>query len=281
MKKTVTAVSSQTSPYLALFNNLPVFICIIDNHRRIVFLNKKSKRHYHAREGDYCYTSLVGRNKPCPGCTVERLSCDKVINQDWISPKGNLQLVMGTPFKKFGASRLSLKLGVDISKYKKTERQLDNYRQLNEDLINFLPDMTFAINTKGKVIAWNHAIEEYLGIKAKDIMGKGNEMYSYAFYRKRRPVLIDLVLRSKVELSKEYLLIKREHGALVAETFIPTLRGGVYLWGKASLIYDSQGTVIGAIESIRDITAQKSSENALRLSEERYRTIFESTVCHC
>ena len=48
---------------------------------------------------------------------------------------------------------------------------------------------------------------------------------------------------------------------------MPMLGGGqVYLWCVASALYDSQGNIVGAIESIKDITERKRSEEILKAS---------------
>ena len=36
------------------------------------------------------------------------------------------------------------------------------------------------------------------------------------------------------------------------------------LWGKAGPLYDSQGKIVGAIESVRDITQHREAEKALQ-----------------
>ena len=38
---------------------------------------------------------------------------------------------------------------------------------------------------------------------------------------------------------------------------------GAYLWGIAAPLYDRSGSIIGAIESIRDITERKQMEVAV------------------
>jgi PAS domain S-box-containing protein len=76
--------------------------------------------------------------------------------------------------------------------------------------------------------------------------------------------LIDLVLSPTEELEDIYGTILRDGDALIAETYIPSLGPkGSYLWGKASPLYDAKGDLVGAIESIRDITDRKRSEQLL------------------
>lgn len=45
-------------------------------------------------------------------------------------------------------------------------------------IIDFLPDATFVVHKQGEVIAWNRAIEEMSGLKAEDIIGRGDYEYS-------------------------------------------------------------------------------------------------------
>ena len=49
--------------------------------------------------------------------------------------------------------------------------------QRSSQIIDFLPDATFAIDTAGKVIAWNRAIEEMTGVSAEEMLGKGDYEY--------------------------------------------------------------------------------------------------------
>jgi PAS domain S-box-containing protein len=145
------------------------------------------------------------------------------------------------------------------------------------DIINFLPDATLVIDTGGNVISWNKAMEEMTGISAKDMLGKGDHEYSIPFYGERRPILIDLIFESEDTIALRYRGIIHKKGTLlIGETDLPQLKGRrAVLWGKASPLYDSTGKVIGAIETIRDITQRKLVENALQEREEQFRMVFE------
>ncbi|MCX6679022.1 MAG: response regulator [Methanothrix sp.] len=146
----------------------------------------------------------------------------------------------------------------------------DSERRL-ADIINFLPDATFVIKRDGVVIAWNRAIEKMTGIKAANILGKGNYEYALPFYQVRRPILIDLVLKPDLGLEKEYERIKwQEDGTLVGDSFNSDILGRpAYLLGSAGVLYDSEGTIYGAIESIRNITDRKMAEEDLKSAKNR------------
>lgn len=144
--------------------------------------------------------------------------------------------------------------------YKQTEDELrESHRRLH-DIIQFFPDPTVVIDLEGKVVAWNRAIEELTGVKAEDMIGKGNYEYSLPFYGTRRPILIDMVFKSVREIKEKYHAIRKEGDILIAEANVPVKGEMRALWGKASPLYDSSGAITGAIESIRDITERKNLE---------------------
>ncbi len=154
---------------------------------------------------------------------------------------------------------------VQSVKHYEAEENLRESERKMTDIINFLPDATFAIDTGGIVIAWNRAMEEMTGVSRQEVMGKGDYCYAIPFYKERRPILIDLVLKKNEEFERKYQFIQQEDDKLVSEIFIPLLYGGkgAYLWFIASPLYTTKGEVIGAIESIRDITERKKMEEHL------------------
>jgi PAS domain S-box-containing protein len=168
--------------------------------------------------------------------------------------------------------------GVDITETKLIAQRLRMLNQQLADIIDFLPDATFVIDRHKRVIAWNRALEEMTGTKKEDVIGKSDHEYALPFYSKRRPILIDLIFRSDKEIETRYSYIKRKNNSLVAEVFVPKLNHGkgMFVWVKVAPFYDEQGGIIGAIESIRDITEQKESEAILRQDREAFESLVKS-----
>ena len=148
---------------------------------------------------------------------------------------------------------------------KESENILRQSEHRLNDIINFLPDATFVIDIEGRVITWNKAMEEMTGVKAGDMLGKGNYEYALTFYQARRPMLINLVLEPDSEIEKKYTGGIYKHGTmLITETELRRPDGTVFILAARALpISEDDGTVIGAIESIRDITERKITEMAL------------------
>jgi PAS domain S-box-containing protein len=164
----------------------------------------------------------------------------------------------------------------DISKEMERKRSsgknLKATKLLLSQTIDFLPDPTFAIDLRGKVIVWNRAMEELTQIRAEDMIGKADYEYALPFYDERRPILIDLVLHPDPDFDTKYTSIQKKGDSLFAETVALSTKR--FLWGKASPIHDNNGQIIGAIESIRDITELRRAEEALLQSEKKYHDIF-------
>ncbi|NMB78579.1 MAG: response regulator, partial [Methanomicrobiales archaeon] len=155
-------------------------------------------------------------------------------------------------------------------KRREVEKSLRESKKMLQDIINFLPDATFAISRTGSVIAWNRAIEEMTGIPATEMLGRGDFEYALPFYGTRRRILIDLIFETDDEIRANYKGIVREKDALIAVTDLPRPRGDrKILMGKASPLYNEGGEIIGAIEAIRDITLQREAEEELRAAHEQ------------
>lgn len=152
----------------------------------------------------------------------------------------------------------------DITEKKRAEEALEQSKRRLSDIIDFLPDATFAIDPKGHVVAWNRAIEDLTGIDSSNILGKGNYEYARVFYGQRKPILIDKVLDPTITVGERYVFYASAQDSLLAEIQMQENGRYVTFWCKAGLVYDQHGKVAGAIESMRDISALKAIEVELK-----------------
>ncbi len=163
----------------------------------------------------------------------------------------------------------------DITDRKRAEQETECTRQRMSEIIDFLPDATFVINLEGRVIAWNRAMEVITGVPAQSMIGKGDYEYALPFYGERKPMLANLIFMPEMEIEKRYDTVEKIGDTLVVDIFIPTFRpGGVYFWAKASPLFDPQGNITGAIETIRDITDRKRAEQEITRSRQSLEEII-------
>jgi PAS domain S-box-containing protein len=177
-------------------------------------------------------------------------------------------------------------IGVVLSR-RQVKAQARHMAQANEalgreqrrlaDIVEFLPDPTFVIDVDKRVVAWNRACETMTGVKKEAMLGLGDYAYAMPFFSERRPILIDLLDLPSLEEEDIYKYVERTGDTVVAESFIPRLRGGAgaHLRGAAAPLLDQDGHRSGAIEVIRDVTEQRLVEQALRESEQKYRELVE------
>jgi PAS domain S-box-containing protein len=146
------------------------------------------------------------------------------------------------------------------------------------------PVATFVINNNHKVIHWNTAIESLTGIKKEEIIGTGDHWK--AFYGSNKHTMADLIVdgASAAEIDERYKGKSRAsqliEGAHEAEDIFTIPPGDVKKWLRftASPIKSTDGCIIGAIETLEDITKRKNAESALKESESNFRNVFECAL---
>ncbi|WP_448874717.1 PAS domain S-box protein [Desulfobulbus propionicus] len=162
---------------------------------------------------------------------------------------------------------------------KQAEEALQSKRKRLKDIIDFLPDATMVIDRTGHILIWNKAMEQMTGISSREMIGQGDYAYAIPFYGERRPQLIDLIFARDEELDARYPHVFRQGDTLTAEVLCEALFGNVGAWvfAKASPLRDQNGEIIGAIETIRDITYKKQMEDKLKHNIAWFQALFNAT----
>jgi PAS domain S-box-containing protein len=211
-----------------------------------------------ARHGDLPFILFTGRGR-------EDVVIEAVNNGvDYYIQKGpDLKAMIAELRHKILRAIERRQIGSDL---KKSREELN-------DIINFLPDATCVVDTGGRVIAWNHAMECMTGVNKADIVGKGDYAYAIPFFGRPLPVLVDYLLHNIPGLELQYPGFEKTGGKISAERFYPLLKNGegAHIWISASLLYDSSGKVTGGIETARDMTEVHKIKHDLSISREMNR----------
>lgn len=133
------------------------------------------------------------------------------------------------------------------------------------EILQGLPIPTFVIDHQHMITHWNVACERVLGLQASEMIGTSRQWE--AFYPEERPVMADLVLANAGEEQFEHHYGDRWRKSVIvdggyeAEDYYPHIGvDGTWFFFTAAPLRDARGRVIGAIETLQDITDRKKAE---------------------
>jgi len=168
-------------------------------------------------------------------------------------------------------------------KRKRAEHELTESEQRLKSVIGGSPIPAFVIGKNHRILYWNKALEELTTIRAEDVIGTSQQWR--AFYSKKRPCMADLLVsREQEKISKwytgKYIKSKLLEEAYEAIDFFPELgKQGKWLRFTAAIIRSTAGDLIGAIETLEDITRRKKAKEALlKAHEELEERVRERTA---
>jgi PAS domain S-box-containing protein len=155
----------------------------------------------------------------------------------------------------------------DVTERKRAEEELRDSEQRLSSVIQGSPIPTFLIGKDHRVIYWNRALEELSRIKAEDVIG--TREHWRAFYRSGRPCMADLIVDDALETVPDWYSGKYSKSRLLEEAyeatdFFPELGDeGRWLRFTAAAIRNSAGDLMGAVETLEDVTERKRAEEEL------------------
>ena len=162
-----------------------------------------------------------------------------------------------------GATGLIIDMTERIQVQRELRESERRYRQVLESVKDYA---IFTMDPDGNVTSWNPGAERIKGFKAGEVIGKKFSI----FYT---PEDIE---KGEPQLSLQRAL---QDGHFETEGWRQRKDGTRY-WANVIItpIWDSQGNLQGFSKVVRDITHRRQTEEALRASEARFRTIFEGSA---
>ncbi|MDZ4255344.1 MAG: EAL domain-containing protein [Sulfuritalea sp.] len=156
-------------------------------------------------------------------------------------------------------------------------------QDLLDRIIQGSPVPTFVIDREHRVTHWNRACEVVLHYPAAAMIGSHDQWRP--FYPQQRPVMADLVVSGDIDAVAALYEGKFRRSGIIpgsyeAEDFFPHMGdGGTWLYFTAASLFNSGGELIGAIETLQDITQRKRADHALQHEHEKQRAIIEHFPC--
>lgn len=168
----------------------------------------------------------------------------------------------------------------DITQRKLAEKAEREQKQQIQQIIENQSVATFMIDAQHRVLHWNQACEILTGVEVGSIVGKAEAWRG--FYPEARPCLADLVLDDHKDLAGNYYPIQGESALMKkgwhAENWFENLGGKRrYVIFDAAPIYNINGEVVAAIETLQDITQSKLAEVTLFEERKYLASVIEGT----
>ncbi|MDO8873413.1 MAG: PAS domain S-box protein [Methanoregula sp.] len=159
------------------------------------------------------------------------------------------------------------------------QRTLEEKEITLNAIIEESPIPQFVINRGHTILYWNHALAVYSGIAAGEVIG--TDQHWKAFYPTKRPCLADLLVEDAMDTIPACYRDKYAKSVLIDNAyettdFFPHMgETGKWLHFTAGFIKNRKGDVIGAVESLQDITDRKTAELELMKKNEELCAAYE------
>jgi len=207
-------------------------------------------------------------NKPDPPDQMEFRIITKNGQMRWINHNSS---PLFTDEGEYKGRRVSNR---DITERKKVEEEIFASKTTLETALASMTDAVVITDAEGKFIEFNEAFATFHKFKNKEECSKTfaeHPGFLDAFTDEGEPLpeeqwAVPRALRGDTAKNTEVLLRRKDTG----DTWM-----GSYSFAP---ILDRNGAIVGSVVAGRDITESKKADEALKLSKERYRNIFESAV---
>ncbi len=286
-KRTEEALRESREKYRELVEYANSIILRMDSAGVVTFFNEFAQSFFGYTEEEILGKSVIGTIVPpqdSSGLDLKRLIADIGRNPNHYPTNINENMrrdgervwiawTNRPVFDKQGRVTDILCIGNDITAEKKATEALEEREEILKAIINGSPVPKLVIDGNHRVMYWNKALEDLTGVSGEEMIG--TDGHSKVFYRGERPCLADLVVDDKAEdISSRGWPGKPVRSSVVRGAYEATdlirIPGKEEKWlhSTAAQIRDLKGSIIGAIETLEDITERTHTLRILKKREQ-------------
>ncbi|MDB5177201.1 MAG: sensor hybrid histidine kinase [Candidatus Saccharibacteria bacterium] len=150
---------------------------------------------------------------------------------------------------------------IDVTEQRKAD---ENNRYL-ATLTNNIADAVISIDQHNTIVSWNKSAQKLYGWKTKDVVGKEvNEVLATSFPDNQNGLAETNRMFARYDSWRGEVVQRRKDGS------------SINILSSVAAIKNDDGEVTAKVAVNRDISERKKAEKALKDSETRYRTLFNS-----
>jgi|GEM_PF-291311 len=271
-KQAETEVQRARDEWELTFNSVPDLIAIIDHHHRVVRVNQAMAEQLGRSPeeciGLACHEAIHGAKLPPGFCPHSQTLADGGEHRAEVYEEslGGDYLVSTTPLlDRDGGMIGSVHVARNISERKRAEKTLRESEEQFRTLADAIPQLCWTANADGWLTWYNRRWYEYTGTTPEQMEGWGWQSV-------HDPGVLPQVMeqwQESIATGKLFDMVFPLRGA--DGLFRPFLT-------RVMPVCDHEGRIVRWFGTNTDISEQRRAEEALRQSEERYRTLFNTLM---
>ncbi len=167
----------------------------------------------------------------------------------------------------------------DITQLKSAVKEIGEKQKLLNLVMDSITDLIFGVDSQGTIIFWNKSMEKLFKRTESEMIGKSiQDLAEIAFGERNRPFLTSVILgHDPKAIEPYYTNISRTDDEISAEAKTKVQDEELNYWATAKKIYDSNGKMIGVLETVRVIDDIVKMQKEVSQAKSNFEAMIENT----